>query len=186
MGSAEHRKIHWENIRTPRAWLALAIGTAGGAGFGPLAPGTWGTLVAVPLVWWLAECPWEWRAAFWIALTVAGTWAAKVFDELMSTGDHQSIVIDEVIGYGITAWTAARDPWLLGVAFVLFRILDMAKPPPIRYIDGWSKRETSSDHPDPQRATWRGGFSVLADDIAAGLLGLALILLLQRFKLLPG
>jgi phosphatidylglycerophosphatase A len=94
---------------------------------------------------------------------------------MMGTGDNQNIVIDEVIGLGITAWTAGRDLKTLFAAFVLFRFFDVIKPPPVRQVDLWSKRQASP---------WAGGFGVIADDIVAGFQALAVILVLQYYQVL--
>lgn len=170
------RKIDWKNVKGPKAILALLIGTALGAGLFPVAPGTMGTLVAMPLAYFTQEWHWGIRVLFWIGLTGLGTWAAKVFDETMETSDNQNIVIDEVIGLGITAWTAGNDAKTWIAAFLLFRFFDVVKPPPVRQVDRWSKNQASS---------YWGGFGVIADDIVAGFQALAVILILQAFKILP-
>jgi phosphatidylglycerophosphatase A len=173
--------IHWNRIRGPRAVLAVFLATAGGAGLVPFAPGTAGTAVGVPISYWSCEWDWPARVALWVALIVVGTWAAAVFDELMGTGDNQHIVIDEVIGLGISAWTAGKDPRELVAAFVLFRFFDIVKPWPVRMIDRWSKKRASRGD---RFASWYGGFGVIADDVAAGFQALAVMLLLQHWHLL--
>ncbi|MEO5970698.1 MAG: phosphatidylglycerophosphatase A [Bdellovibrionia bacterium] len=164
------RKIVWENVRGAKSVSAFWIATALGAGLFPIAPGTMGTLVALPIAYYTNEWDLTARLLFWVGLTVLGSWAATVFDQMMKTGDNQNIVIDEVIGLGITAWTAGRDLKTLAVAFVLFRIFDVVKPPPVRQVDLWSKNQASP---------WAGGFGVIADDIVAGFQALGVILVLQ-------
>lgn len=170
------RKIVWKNVKGFEPILSLLIATALGAGLFPVAPGTMGTLVALPLAFLTREWSWPLRIVLWGSLTILGTWAAKVFDQTMGTNDNQNIVIDEVIGLGITAWTAGSDPKTWVAAFFLFRFFDVLKPPPVRQIDRWSKKQSSA---------WWGGFGVIADDIVAGFQGLAVILILQRFSILP-
>jgi phosphatidylglycerophosphatase A len=170
------RLIRWEKVRDTKTRLALGIGTALGAGLLPLAPGTMGTLVGVPIAYFTNSWEWPWRVALWGGLTILGTWAAQVFDQTMGTKDNQNIVIDEVVGFGITAWTAGHDFKTLLAAFVLFRFFDVLKPPPVRQMDGWSKKQASP--------TWEG-FGVMADDMIAGFQGLGLILLLQWLDILP-
>jgi phosphatidylglycerophosphatase A len=122
----------------------------------------------------------------WIFLTWAGTWAAKVIDEIMETSDHQNIVMDEVVGLGITSWTIGSlsdgQNWMAWLAaFVLFRFFDILKPPPVRQVDLWSKKKAA------QRtgwAPWFGGFGVMADDIVAGFQGLAVMIFLQWLHIL--
>ena len=170
-----HKAIRWDRLRDVRGYAALIIGTAGGAGMFPVAPGTMGTLFAVPLAWFTADAHPALRAALWLALLAAGTWAARVLEELMGTSDNQSIVMDEVVGYGITAWTVGHDARAAIVAFVLFRLFDMVKVPPARQMDRWSKKA---------RSPWVRGFGVMGDDVVAGFQGLAVVLIAQRLGLL--
>lgn len=138
------------------AWvdrLTLALATWGGAGCLPYAPGTWGTAAALPLWWLLAQLgPLGYALAFGalLALSVAVAGPAQ---RILNRVDHPAIVIDEAAGLLITlagmplTWTWA----LLG--FVVFRILDIFKPPPIRWL---SRGE--------------GGLEVVLDDLAAGVM----------------
>ena len=173
----------WENVRGPRAVFATVVATALGAGLIPLAPGTWGTIIALPLAYVSVDWSWPLRLLLWLAIFLVGTWSATTFDEIMATGDNQHIVIDEVLGLGITAWTAGHDlkSWI--AAFVLFRVFDILKPPPIRQIDTWSKKMAKSGAKGPLSRHW-GGFGVMADDVLAGFEALAVIAVLQGFKIL--
>lgn len=136
--------------------IARAIATAGGAGYAPIAPGTCGTAVAVPLAYAAAGLPW-WAFALVIAgTTLLGIWAASVADQHWGTHDSGRIVIDEVAGYFMTVVAIDRSDWtLLIVAFVVFRVLDITKPPPVRAID----------------RRMPGGAGVVLDDVAAGVYG---------------
>lgn len=140
--------------------VAKVIATVGGAGYSPFAPGTCGTLVAVPLAWLLADTTW-WGFITIVALvTVIGIWAAQVADAAWQSHDSGRIVVDEVAGYLATVALVDRgDPWVLAVGFVLFRALDIVKPPPIRWID--------------ERLP--GGYGVVLDDVAAGVIGAAIM-----------
>ena len=151
------------------------MATALGAGLLPIAPGTMGTLAAMPLAYFLRDSFWGARVIFWVTLTLLGIWSARVFDQTMETQDNQNIVIDEVIGLGITSWTAGSDfkTWI--AAFVLFRFFDVLKPFPVRQIDQWSKKRTSR--------SW-DGVGVILDDAVAGFQGLAVILFLQWLRIL--
>ena len=177
------RPLDWTAVKGPRAISCLAIATSLGAGLFPFAPGTMGTLFSVPLTYWTNPWAWPLRAVLWIFLFVIGTWSAKVFDELMHSKDNQNIVIDEVVGYGITAWTAGREWKTLLAAFVLFRFFDVIKPTPIRQVDEWSKIKAGENRGESSR--WWGGFGVMADDVLAGIQGLIVILILQHFQFLP-
>lgn len=145
--------------------LAKAIATALGAGYSPLAPGTCGTLVTIPLAWALAGLPlWQYLAAV-VAVIGVGIWAAERADKAWGTHDSGRIVIDEVAGYLVTMALVARGHWVpLVVGFVVFRALDIIKPPPIRWLD----------------ENLPGGFGVVIDDVAAGVLGMVVMVALDR------
>ena len=175
----DRRVLHWDRVRGFKPIAAVAIGTAGGAGLFPVAPGTMGTLVGVPIAYFTASWDLSARLALWISITLAGTWACKEFDELMKSNDNQNLVIDEVAGLGITAWTVNANlsgdgwkPWL--TAFLLFRFFDIVKIPPVRQVDRWSKTGSA----------WLGGFGVMADDLLAGFQGLFVMMILQHFHIL--
>ncbi|HTM19020.1 MAG TPA: phosphatidylglycerophosphatase A, partial [Kofleriaceae bacterium] len=140
------------------------IATAGGAGYSPLAPGTCGTAVAVPLAWLAAPLP-LWAFALVAAgITAVGIGAAELADRSWGTHDSGRIVIDEVAGYFITvAFADPTRPAVLGLGFVLFRLFDIVKPPPVRWID----------------RNLPGGAGVVLDDVAAGLGAGAVLLALD-------
>lgn len=149
----EARSGRWDPI-------AIAIATAGGAGFAPFAPGTVGTAVAVPIAWLAADLTWWAFAAVTALTTLIGIWAAARADRVWGTHDSGRIVIDEVAGYFVTVLVIDRSSWpLLVLAFFLFRALDIIKPPPVRAID----------------RGLGGGAGVVLDDVAAGVMG-ALVL----------
>ncbi|OFZ00345.1 MAG: hypothetical protein A2Z97_16590 [Bdellovibrionales bacterium GWB1_52_6] len=173
--------IELEKIRGIKDALAIFVATAGGAGFIPKAPGTAGAAVAVPLAFYSAGWTTESRALLWVGLTAIGAWSARMIDEIMGSSDNQSIVIDEVVGLGITAWTAGTDLKALLVAFVLFRFFDVVKLPPVRALDHWSKKKALESG---SASKWWGGFGVIGDDILAGFQGLAVMVLLQYYGIL--
>ena len=135
--------------------LAVVVATVGGVGNAPLAPGTIGSLAAVPLLPVLAAlrgCSPAAYAAAVAALVVAAVWAAGRAGETLGRHDHASIVIDEVAGL-VVAGAFLPGTWQATVvAFVLFRLLDVAKPFPAGTID--------------RRVT--GGLGVVGDDLVAG------------------
>ena len=135
--------------------LAALIATVLGVGHSSFMPGTMGTLCAVPLAYAVMGLG---QPALWATtavVTVAGTWAAERYCQLTGKHDNQRIVIDEVAGYLLTLALVPRTAANLGLAFFLFRLLDIAKPWPIRVVDRRVK----------------GGFGVMADDLLAGLIG---------------
>lgn len=135
--------------------LALVVATVGGVGYAPLAPGTFGSLVAVPLLPALAGVR-AWSGAAYgvaVALVVAtAVWAAGRAEEYLGGHDHARIVVDEVAGLVVAGiflpgtWRAAA------LAFLLFRLFDVWKPFPAGIID----------------ARVGGGLGVVGDDLVAG------------------
>lgn len=125
-----------------------------GVGLAPKAPGTFGTLAALPLIWALFSIgPFVYMAVT-LALALVAIFMCQIYESRSGRHDQPEIVIDEVLGIMI-AMTWLPMTWQSFVAaFVLFRILDIWKPFPIGYLD--------------QRIP--GGVGVIADDVAAGLI----------------
>lgn len=149
-------------------WPALLCATALGAGLIPGAPGTYGTLLAVPLAWGLDRLG---QATFLVTTVVVaafGSWAADVYCRATGKHDNQQIVIDEVAGYLLTVAFVPRSGLNLALGFVLFRLFDIWKPPPVRWVD--------------QQVG--GGWGVVADDLAAGVYGAAVLWAIDHFQLL--
>ena len=136
---------------TLRTRAALVIATALGAGYAPLAPGTFGS--AVGLLFWfvLPDVHWVQVLAI-VAMSVVGAWSGSVAEEHFQRRDPGQVVVDEVAGMMVTlafnplpslAWAAA--------AFVLFRAADIVKPFPVDRLERLP-----------------GGIGIMADDLAAG------------------
>lgn len=138
------------------------VATWFGLGLLPRAPGTFGTLGAIPLAWLLAD-PLA-HALATAAVTLAGTFAAEAYVRASGREDDQRIVVDEVAGYLVTLSLVPPSPLNLALGFVLFRIFDMWKPPPI----GWLDR------------TVKGGLGVMVDDLAAGVYAAAILFLIAH------
>ncbi len=137
-------------LRSPAQLLAFGFGS----GLAPKAPGTAGTLAAVPLYLLLSQLP---LVPYSLAVLVAGLfgiWICGVASRQLDVHDHPGIVWDEFVGFWVTMW-AVPATWLWIVAgFIVFRIFDVLKPWPIGVLD---KRVG-------------GGFGIMADDILAGVL----------------
>ncbi|TMA59836.1 MAG: phosphatidylglycerophosphatase A [Deltaproteobacteria bacterium] len=136
--------------------LAVALATVGGVGYVPIASGTAGSLVALPLLPFLAalrdRAPVAY-AALVLGLIAVAVWAAGRAEDVFGGEDHPYIVIDEVAGL-VVAGALLPATWLAAVvAFVLFRVFDVVKPFPARQIDGGVE----------------GGLGVVGDDLVAGL-----------------
>ncbi len=154
--------------RTPKTRLAYLLGTWFGCGYVPYAPGTAGTLGAVPL--YLALRPYGGWVVLGVAmfLTVVGIWAADIVAQHSGLKDPQLVVIDEVAGVLCTL-TVAPLTWTgLIVGVVLFRIFDQFKP--------WPARAAERRLP--------GGYGIVLDDIAAGAWGAIVILGLRILRVL--
>jgi phosphatidylglycerophosphatase A len=137
--------------------LAMFVATAGGLGYAPVAPGTFGSLVGIPLVPLLASVDDRvGRFAYGVLvvlLLAAAVWAAGRADEMLPGHDHGRIVIDEVAGM-IVGSLFVPATWAAAVLlFALFRLFDVVKPYPANRID--------RDLP--------GGLGVVADDLVAGI-----------------
>jgi phosphatidylglycerophosphatase A len=170
------RPLHWEKVVTFSDRLAIIAGTFFGSGLLPKAPGTWGTLAAMPVAYYLNQSELlGFKLTAWIFLLFAGVWAGKKFQELFGHADNQNIVMDEVVGLGITAWTAGDDLITYAACFIAFRFFDILKVPPVRQLDRWSKNATSA---------WMSGLGVMIDDVIAGFQALFVILMLQHFGIL--
>lgn len=129
------------------------IAFGGGTGLSPVAPGTVGTLLALPLFYLLApQLPWIYLAAV-VVLFGLGVWACAVTGRALGVADHGGMVWDEVVAFLLVLFFVPDDIYWQACAFLLFRIFDIWKPPPIRYYD----------------RTLKNGFGVMFDDlIAAG------------------
>jgi phosphatidylglycerophosphatase A len=149
--------------RRPPLWVRL-MATALGAGYSPFAPGTAGTLVAVPLAWAASRLGETGYLLIALAVTAFGIFAADVFGECSGVEDDQRIVIDEVAGYLVTLAAVPRGPFNMIVGFGLFRLFDVWKPWPVRWLD---------EH-------LPGGLGVMLDDVAAGGYACALLVVLDR------
>ncbi len=155
------------NTRTSLDTLALWTARLGPAGLMP-APGTAGSLVALILAPWLfLPLGPGGRIAVLALLFLLGALAAGVAERVLSRKDPGEVVIDELLGQWLTfallPQSTAGSPLdiPLCVGFVLFRVLDIAKPWPVR----------------PCETLLPGGFGVMLDDAAAGILACALLTL---------
>ena len=120
----------------------------------PKAPGTAGTLVAIPIAWLLGLfLPWTYVALLAVPLFVLGVWACGVTGKALGDEDCGAMVWDEIVAFLPLAAMFLARPLLLVGAFVLFRLFDIAKPFPIRQVERRVK----------------GGFGVMIDDVLAAL-----------------
>jgi phosphatidylglycerophosphatase A len=147
------------DLRNPLHLLAFGFGS----GLAPKAPGTLGTLVAVPLYLLLQGLPLVVYLSLVLTGFLAGIWICGRTSRDLGVHDHGGIVWDEIIGYLLTMALAPSGwEWVL-LGFLLFRFFDILKPWPIRWFD--------------QRVP--GGFGIMFDDLLAGLYAGLVMLLIQ-------
>jgi phosphatidylglycerophosphatase A len=145
--------------------LAVALATGAGSGFAPKAPGTCGSLAALPLIWFAHDSSWsplEMGVAI-VVISVIGLWSTARVERLWHTHDDQRIVIDEVAGLFITLAWFPFDWWHVVAGFALFRLFDIWKPGPIGYID--------------QKVP--GAMGTFFDDVVAGIFAAAVLFAVQ-------
>ena len=123
----------------PAHFIALGFG----AGLAPVAPGTFGTLVAIPMALALrAYAPDYVFLAAVVAFLLIGAWAAGVTGRDLGVPDHGAIVWDEIVAFLLVLYFVGNS-WLgIAIAFLLFRLFDIVKPPPIRQLDRAMKNGT--------------------------------------------
>lgn len=115
----------------PWHWIACGFG----AGCLPKAPGTWGSLVALPFVTLLQMLS---NAHYWLFLVLAfgfGVWLCGRVAQELGGQDPQVIVWDEIVGMWLTLWLVPQGWQWLFLGFLVFRLFDVLKPWPIRWID---------------------------------------------------
>ncbi|TRW48102.1 phosphatidylglycerophosphatase A [Aliidiomarina halalkaliphila] len=142
-------------LKNPVHFLSLGFGT----GLAPKAPGTFGTLPAILLVWLFAPLDVAAYLGVVAVVTLVGIYLCGQTAKAMGEHDAPAIVWDEIAGYMI-AMIAVPVSWLtLLVAFVIFRFFDILKPWPIRWLD--------------QKV--HGGLGIMLDDVLAGFFTLLLM-----------
>ena len=147
-------------LQHPAHFYALGFG----AGLAPVAPGTFGTVVALPIAvaLWANAGDVVFVAAV-LALGAIGAWAAEVTGQHLGVPDHGAIVCDEVVAFLLVLFFTGPDPLAIGIAFLLFRAFDVVKPPPIRFFD----------------VRWKNGWGVMFDDLLAALYTLLVLAVLR-------
>ena len=147
--------------------LGLVVATAGGAGYAPVAPGTFGAAVGLLVYWAIRDQGAAVQGLVLVAVIVAGIWAGDVAVRHFGRDDPSQVVIDEVAGQLLTLVATAATGWGIVLGFLVFRALDITKP--------WPARSLERLH---------GGLGIMADDLMVGVYGQ--ILLRGAQALLPG
>ncbi len=145
-------------LTNPVHFLAFGFGS----GLSPKAPGTMGTLVALPIIWFMQYLSFEAYIVITLLVTVLGTVLAHYSSKWLGVHDHSGIVIDEIAGMmWVMAWFPVNFVTLL-IGFVLFRIFDILKPFPIRWLDRHVQ----------------GGIGIMVDDLLASVFTIVIMALL--------
>ena len=148
----QHNPKVWSN---PVHFLAFGFGS----GLAPKAPGTFGTLAAIPVFFGLSFLNIWAYLLITAAVCICGIWICGKTSKDMEVHDHSGIVWDEIAGYLITMIYIPNKLWCIALGFALFRFFDILKPWPISFLD--KKIE--------------GGLGIMLDDIAAGIFSLVIM-----------
>lgn len=145
--------------KKPSHFIAFGFGT----GAMPVAPGTFGTLIAVPFYLAFRSLPLAAYIVLVLFITIGSMWLCERVSHEIDVHDHQGMCLDEIVGYLVTMTGAPHGIGWIILGFILFRIFDIWKPWPIDYID----KHVS------------GGFGMILDDVLAGVYSLIFIKLLS-------
>ena len=150
--SQPNRKIPPSYLKNPVHFLSLGFGS----GLSPKAPGTMGTLAAIPLYLLLATLDLQWYLLITLLITLVGIGFCSYTSNALQVHDHPGIVIDEFAGFLITMIAVPLNLYTLLLGFILFRLFDIIKPWPIGWLD--------------QKV--HGGLGIMLDDVVAGIYAL--------------
>jgi phosphatidylglycerophosphatase A len=131
------------------------LATGFGSGLAPLAPGTAGTVVGIPLYLLFSSLFWPLHLLSIIALSFLAIFVAQEAEAIFGEKDPSRVVIDEIVGFQFTMFLVAPTVVHILAGFLLFRIFDIVKPFPIRLSE----------------TKLPGGYGVVGDDIIAGIYG---------------
>lgn len=136
----------WQN---PLHFIAFGFGS----GAIPVAPGTFGTLLAIPFYLAIQNVSHNIYLALVIIIMLASMWLCNKVSKEIKVHDHQGMCLDEFVGYLVTMYAAPHGLVWIILGFLLFRLFDIWKPQPIRYVDQKIK----------------GGVGMILDDVVAGI-----------------
>lgn len=139
--------------------LFMSIATGLGLGYAPFAPGTFGTMLALPIHFLLSHLPLPLYFGALAGLILLAIAAAGAAEKILDRPDPGEVVCDEVVGMLVAMIAVPKHPLAWVLAFGLFRLFDIWKPWPVGYID----------------RHFNGGLGIVMDDLAAGLYALAVL-----------
>ena len=150
--------------------FVLLLATGFGVGYSPIAPGTLGTLLAIPVYYFLSNIS---SPIYEITLTgffFLCVWISENAEIAFGKKDDRRIVIDEIVGFLITMLWVPKTILFVIIGFFLFRVFDILKPFPIRHLE----------------KGFKGGFGVVLDDVVAGVYANIILQIISYFTLSPG
>jgi phosphatidylglycerophosphatase A len=146
----------------------LVLATGFGVGYSPVAPGTLGTLIAIPVFYFLSNISSPVYEITLIGFFFLSVWISENAEIFFDKKDDQKIVIDEIMGFLVTMLWIPKTTILIIIGFFLFRFFDILKPFPIRRLEQKLK----------------GGYGVVLDDVLAGVYANIVIEMLLVTKLI--
>lgn len=151
-----------------RTFTILFVACGGYIGYIRWAPGTWGSLVGLGLIFCISGLPLIWYLVLCAALFLLGAWTSQLASEHLRESDSSKIVIDEIVGMLITMIGIPMTGYWLAIGFILFRFFDIVKISPARYLDSQLKN----------------GWGVMLDDVVAGIYGNIILQILFHLKII--
>jgi phosphatidylglycerophosphatase A len=141
-------------------WVAFGFGS----GLLPIAPGTWGSALAVAVFWLVPPIPLAWYLGGMLLAFLFGVWVCDESARRLGLRDPSVVVFDEMVGMWLTLAVVPRHAGWIGVGFLVFRVMDIWKPWPIREVD----------HRTP------GGLGIMLDDVLAAAYAAVIVLGVQE------
>lgn len=146
----------------------LLFATGFGAGYSPIAPGTAGTLLSIPIYLVLSRIPFPLYELTLVTFFFLSSWISDQAQRYLGKKDDPRIVIDEMMGFLVTMLWLPKTTLFIVIGFFLFRFFDIVKPPPIRILE-----------------RVKGGYGVLLDDVVAGVYSNIILQILSYLILSP-
>ena len=154
-------------MQTFKQKAILFLATGGLIGFSPVAPGTFGSLAALPVCLLISLMRVDGALIFILVLVMLSTWIAHAAEKIEAQKDPKQVVVDEICGMAVALFALPFTlPYIIG-GFALFRVFDIFKPFPIRWVD---KKVP-------------GGLGIMLDDLMAGIFANVLLrVIILHFK----
>ena len=142
--------------------IILFVATGGYSGKIPFAPGTFGTIAAIPFALVFLIIPAQFHGIYIVSLILSAVYFAEKAEKILEEKDPGCIVIDEIAGYVVALSLVPVQLFTILAGFVIFRFFDIVKSAPVRYFE----------------KNFSGGAGIVLDDIMAGLLSAVVLKIL--------